>query len=533
MGELLDRFRTRSDAAIVDAVGPMSWAELDDRVAALQGHLESIGLPVDATVVLVSTNRREVVEVELACLQGGWACVPVNWYFDADGVARVLADVGSGVLVVDPVLLGLAVGALERCANAASFDVLVLDGGIGTEGRPDGFADYEVSIEDAAGRPAPPPSPTPGTVVFYTSGTTGRSRGVRLSSTATSDASPVLRHFRPALAAAGIPADGRTLLCGPHYHWAQWTFGVLPLLNGSTLVIQPRFVPTNVLSGIDQHAITNVMLLPTQFVRMLRLHADVRGTFSGSELQRVVHGAAPCRHDIKRAMIAWWGPILTEYYGATEGGVATLISSEEWLERPGSVGRALAHREITVVADDGSTAMPGSDGVVHVRSLDGLDIEYVGAPVATSAARALPGHVTFGDIGHLDVDGYLFLSDRRSDMIVCGGVNVSSGDVEAVLLSHPAVADAAAFGVPDPTAGESVRVAVQLAAGTIAPDGATEREAAIAAVADELLEYCRERLAAHQRPVAVDVVDQLPRTASGKLVKRHLRSRFWEPDTAR
>ena len=532
MGQLLAEFRSRPGPAIIDDGGSSSWCDLNDRVDALVAHLDHEGLAPGASVLVMSPNRREVVEVHLACLEGGWTCVPVNWHFDADDVARVIADMSAAALVVDSVLLGLVMGALDRMSGPPPTTLLVLDGGLGGEGRPEQFREYERALESAAGHRTRAPRPAGG-IVFSTSGTTGRSRGVRYLSDPDADAragtpgheSAVVRYLRPALSAAGIPRAGRTLLCGPHYHWAQWTFGVLPILHGSTLVMHGRFVPANVLASIDQQLITNLLLVPTQFVRMLRLDAGVRASFDGSALELAVHGAAPCPPDVKLAMIDWWGPILTEYYGATEGGVITLMSSEEWQDRPGSVGRPIAAKEVTIVADDGHLAPPDVDGVVHVRSVEGLMIEYVGAPAATVATRALPGHITFGDMAHLDHDGYLHLSDRRSDMIVTGGVNVASAEVEAVLMQHPAVADAGVFGIPDTTSGQIVRAAVQLAGGVVDPDDA----AAVARVCDELREFCRERLPAHQCPAVVEALDQLPRTASGKLVKRKLRAPYWEP----
>jgi long-chain acyl-CoA synthetase len=531
MGHLLAALRSRPGPAIIDDGGSCTWADLHDRVDALVAHFAREGLAPGSSVLVMSPNRREVAEVHVACLEGGWTCVPVNWHFDADDVARVMVDMAAAALVVSPVLLGLVMAALDRLPDPHPTTLLVLDGEQGGDGWPDGFREYEQALESV--NTSGVEARGPGDIVFSTSGTTGRSRGVRYLADPVADAaagiddpsSAVVRYLRPALAAAAIPAEGRTLLCGPHYHWAQWTFGVLPLLGGSTLVMQSRFVPANVLASIDQQFITNLLLVPTQFVRLLRLDAQVRASFDGSALERVVHGAAPCAPDVKRSMIDWWGPVFTEYYGATEGGVITLTATDEWLERPDSVGRPIPSKQVTVVADDGRVAEPGTDGVVHVRSVDGLMIEYVGAPAATAATRALPGHVTFGDMARLDHDGYLYLSDRRSDMIVTGGVNVASAAIEAVLMQHPSVADAAVFGIPDATSGQVVRAAVQLAGGVVDPAD----EAAVSAVSDELREFCCDRLPAHQCPAVVEIRDRLPRTASGKLVKRRLRAPYWEP----
>lgn len=531
---LLADLAGRAGTAVVDGVGPMPWSELAERVGALVAHLRAEGVPAGASIPVVSPNRREVIEVELACLVGGWTCVPVNWHFDAAGLERLLGEVRAAALVIDPVLLGLVEAALVRRAShgVVPLSVLVLDGGEngGGHGADEAVTARQVDYEQAlarAGAPGPAPG-APGGMLFSTSGTTGRSRSVRFVGPPGELDAPVgavLRQHLPSLIAAGIPATGRTLLCGPHYHWAQWTFGVLPLVLGSTVVMQPRFVPAYVLSSIDEHAVTNLMLLPTQFVRLLRLDPGVRSRFGGDSLERVVHGAAPCAADTKRAMIDWWGPVVSEYFGATESGVVSLATTDDWSARPDSVGRVVPGKDVTVVADDGEVGAIGRDGIIHVRSHEGLGMEYVGAPAATTATRALPGHVTFGDIGRLDTDGYLYLSDRRSDMIVTGGINVPSAEVEAVLGAHPAIGDVAVYGVPDSSAGQVVRAAVELVPGGVDPADPV----AVRQLLDELVSFCRDRLPTHQCPVAVEIVEQLPRTATGKMVKRRLRAPYWEP----
>ncbi len=512
-----------SGVAIIDDGGPTTWAELDERVDRLVGHLRSIGLPVGAPVLVVSTNRREVVELMLACHEGGWEFVPANWHFTAVQVGQVVADIGMDVVVVDSALIGLVCAALGDDGVATLRQGLVLDDGSGAESWPDGFVSYEAALD--AAHQDPVPAASPGGAVFYTSGITGRARGVRLlgpsgGSRVDGVDTPVSHLVARAIGVARIaevPAGGRTLLVGPHYHWAQWMFGVAPLLLGSTLVIQHRFIPGGALRAIDEHQITNTMLVPTQFVRLLRLDAVTRRSFSGASLRTVVHGAAPCAPETKRAMIDWWGPIIREYSGATEGGVVTMISSEEWLERPGSVGRATPWKDIEIVSDDGRLAQPGRDGVVHVRNRDGIDIEFVGAPAVTTAVHARPGFVTFSDIGRRDADGYLFLSDRSTDMIVSGGTNVSSSEVEAVLGGHPDVDDVAVFGAPDASSGQAIVAALQLTNGRVWGDD----------VEHELRELCASHLAPHQCPVRYEYVSELPRTVSGKLVKRQLRAEHW------
>jgi long-chain acyl-CoA synthetase len=315
----------------------------------------------------------------------------------------------------------------------------------------------------------------------------------------------------------GFPANGRTLLCGPHYHSAQWAFSFFPMIGGSAVVLQRRFVPEQTLELIDRHAVTNVHLVPTQFVRLLRVDAEARAAFSGDSLSMVLHGAAPCSPAVKREMIEWWGPKVTEYYGATEGGVVSVITAAEWLERPGSVGKPMANMVVRIVPDDGTEAGPLDEGVIHIRNTMGADFEYLNEPEKTAEAHREPGMFTLGDIGYLDADGYLYLSDRKIDMIISGGVNIYPAEIEGVLAAHPQVVDVAVFGVPDDEFGESVKAAVQLVPGT---EWSPTLEASLVAMA-------REKLAGYKVPRSFDVVESMPRSEAGKLLKRELRRPYW------
>jgi long-chain acyl-CoA synthetase len=308
------------------------------------------------------------------------------------------------------------------------------------------------------------------------------------------------------------------LLEGPAYHSAQWVFSVFPLLRGSTVVMRHKFDPAETLELVDRHQVTNVHLVPAQMIRMLKLDDDVRAGFDGSSLEVVYHGAAPCPPDVKRQMLEWWGPVVAEYYGGTEGGFLTLITGEEWLEHPGSIGKALSTVELLILDDDGEPVPPGEPGQIWFKSLLGTDFEYHKAPEKTAAAHREPGVGTLGDIGYADDDGFLYLSDRKIDMIISGGVNIYPAEIEGVLVGHPAVADAAVFGVPDDDMGESVKAAVQLVDGE---QPSAEVEASIVA-------HVREHLAGYKAPRSIDFEAQLPRTPTGKLLKRLLRDPYWE-----
>ena len=301
------------------------------------------------------------------------------------------------------------------------------------------------------------------------------------------------------------------------YHSAQWVFAMFALYCGATIVLQHKFDAAALLDLIDEHAVTNVHLVPTQMVRMLDLPAERRAAFDGGSLRTVIHGAAPCAPAVKRAMIDWLGPIVGEYYGGTEAGFVSMISAAEWLERPGSVGRPVPIMEIVVVGPDGEPLAANERGEICFRNVMGSDFEYHRAPEKTASAHRPGGFGTLGDVGYLDDEGYLFLSDRKIDMVVSGGVNIYPAEVEGVLATHPAIADVAVFGIPDEEMGEAVHAAVALRPGH---DWSEELESALDA-------FCRAELAGYKRPRSYEVHAALPRSEAGKLTKRVLRDPWW------
>ncbi len=358
--------------------------------------------------------------------------------------------------------------------------------------------------------------------MFYTSGTTGAPKGVR--GTLADLDGPVEMW---ALIAASIAetlqisgADSVQLLCGPIYHSAQFVTSIAPLLTGATLVMQHRFDPAEVLELVDRHRVTNAHLVPAQMVRLLRLPDETRASFDGATLRAVFHGAAPCPESVKRSMIDWWGPVLWEYYGGTEGGFISVISADEWLERPASVGRPVSVIEIMVVGEDGRRLGSDEVGDLYFRSLLGSDFRYHNADEKTAAAHLEPGVGTLGDVGYLDEAGYLYLSDRRIDMVISGGVNIYPAEIESVIAAHPAVGDVAVFGIPDDEMGERVMAVVE-------PTDPVTGSAA-AALTAELAAHCRRDLAGYKCPRVWEVRDSLPRNDAGKLAKRTLRDPYWE-----
>jgi long-chain acyl-CoA synthetase len=481
----------------------LTAGELLARANQLAHGLHAQGLrPGDAVAAVLPTGVH-AVELYLAAVQSGWYLVPINFNWVGPEIAHVLADSEARLVIGHErfaAACAAAVGELgwpaERC-----FAV----------GDVPGFRPYESLLE---GRPSwAPVDRTCGRLMNYTSGTTGRPKGVRRP----------LPGLEPEefdgwglpLVAYGLGAGGQVhLCCTPWYHTAPMVFIGPSLHLGHTVVLMDRFRPEPFLELIERHRVTNTLMVPTQFVRLLALDDEVRGRWDLSSLRVAAHGAAPCPPAVKRRMIEWWGPVLVEYYASTEAG-GTLVFSDEWLGKPGTVGRPLGETEIVILDESGSRLPPGEVGAVCIRPSQG-DFEYFKDPVKTAASH-LAGFVTVGDIGYLDEDGYLFLCDRRSDVIISGGVNIYPAEVEGLLVTHPRVADAAVFGIPNEEWGEEVKAVIEPAGGAEAVDG----------LADEVLAFCSGRLARYKIPRSIDVVDALPRDPSGKLYRRRLRDPYW------
>ena len=500
--------------ALIDATGATTWVALDERVNRLVNGLRARGLVVGDTVAIVVGNRREWFELAFACSHGGWTYVPVNWHWVADELAYVFEDAAPKAVFVDAQYADQVCRALDDARSAAVEIVVTIDDSA-VWPADDRVVDYESVI--AHGDAADPAEQRMGGPMFYTSGTTGRPKGVRGSLSGGGGMGPEIMQLIAAGFGRFLPIPGRTLLCGPVYHSAQWAFSFLPMIAGSSVVMQHRYDSAEVLALIDRHGVTNVHLVPTQMKRLLDLPQDVKSAFNGTSLVTVWHGAAPCPPAVKRGLIEWWGPKITEYYGSTEGSVISTIGSDEWLAKGGSVGRPLDNFEVMVVGDDQQPMPPGEPGTLYFRNRMGTDFSYHNDEVKTAAAHLEPGVFTTGDVGHLDADGFLWLSDRKIDMIISGGVNIYPAEIEGVLAAHPAVADVAVIGVPDDEFGESVKAVVQVEVGC-------EPSEALAA---ELIAHCRTLLAGYKAPRSVDFIEVIPRTATGKIQKRPLREVYW------
>jgi long-chain acyl-CoA synthetase len=501
------------DPAITDERGGTSWRDLDARTDRLASALRGLGLATGDAIAIHSGNRREYFELMCAATHIGLRYVMVNWHWTADELRYVLEDAGARALFSEDAFGGVAREASEG---------LGLAGRVAFGDPVEGFTPYEEFL--ATGAQEEIAAPAMGFPMFYTSGTTGRPKGVSrkvLGVGAPIETASLLGDVFAEI--LRIPPDGRSLLVGPVYHSAQWLWSYMFLLRGRPVVIRRSFDPAETLRLIDEHAVTNVHLVPTQFVRLLRLDEETRAAFDGSSLAVVWHGAAPCSPEVKRRMIDWLGPIVSEYYGSTEASVNSVISAAEWLERPGSVGRPLPTTEVHVLREDGEPAGPGERGQIYFRYTSGDDVEYWGDEEKTRSVHRADGLFTTGDVGYLDEDGYLFLSDRVIDMIISGGVNIYPAEIEGVLITHPAVRDVAVFGIPDEEFGEQVKAAVEPA------DGAAPSDA----LAEELIEHVRGSLAGYKAPRSIDFVEQMPRTPTGKLYKRLLRDPYWKDQKQR
>lgn len=467
--------------------------------------LRAAGMETGDAFAVVLPNGPAFLTAYLAASQAGFYLVPVNHHLLGPEIAWIVADSGAKVLIAHERYGDAARAAAEEAELPPAHRYAV--GGPVASFRP--YRELTDGLPDA-----PPGDRTLGWVMNYTSGTTGRPRGIRRP---LPGKPPEEAHLGGFLGIFGIkPFDGNVhLVCSPLYHTAVLQFAGAALHIGHPLVVMDTWAPEEMLRLIDTHKCTHTHMVPTQFHRLLALPEEVRARYDVSSLRHALHGAAPCPHHVKRAMIEWWGTCVEEYYAASEGGGA-FATAEDWLKKPGTVGRAWPISELAVLDDDGRPLPPGELGTVYMRMTTG-GFSYHKDEAKTRGNR-IGDFFTVGDLGHLDEDGYLFLRDRRTDLVISGGVNIYPAEIEAVLLTHPAVADAAAFGIPHPDWGEEVKAVVEPAAGH-APD---------AALASGILAHCAERLAGYKRPKSVDFIASMPRDPNGKLYKRRLRDPYWQ-----
>jgi long-chain acyl-CoA synthetase len=492
-------------AAIFEPNGrTVSYSELASRADQYGRGLQGIGLGPGDTVAGLLPNGTDAVALFFAAAQTGLYVVPLNWHLTALEVAYILADSGARAFVAHERFAGVAADA----ADAAGID----PGARFAAGPIPGFAPLDALGADRSGRPEPR---TAGAPMTYTSGTSGRPKGVRrpLTGEDPDKLSPIAGWFFGLFGLAPLD-DNVHLCCSPLYHTAVLNFATISLQLGHPVVLMDHFEPEELLALTERHRVTHTHMVPTQFRRLLALPQPVRDRYDTSSLRAAIHSAAPCPPDVKRQMIEWWGPVVTEYYAASEGG-GTAITAPEWLARPGSVGTPWLGTEVRVLDENGDDVPPGQTGLVYLR-MGASTFDYHNDQEKTKASRAR-GMFTVGDIGYLDTDGYLYLCDRKSDMIISGGVNIYPAEIEVALSGHPAVADVAVFGIPHDDWGEEIKAVVQPAPGT---EPGPDLTAALQA-------YLAGRLARFKLPRTIDYVTELPRDPNGKLYKRRLRDPYW------
>ena len=493
--------------AVIEADGTQIPAgELLSRANQITAGLRAAGLRPGDGIAALLPNGSAALEVYLAALQAGWYLTPINWHFTAPEVAYIIADCEAKAFFADERFASLGAAAADQAGLPASARV--------SYGTIPGFT-TESGLR--GGQPASRPAGrTAGATMHYTSGTTGRPKGVRrpLAGLTPEDAAD-LGSALPLMFGVTPGQPNAHLVTSPIYHTAVTVFGGGALHLGHTLVVMDSWDAQQALELVERYRVTNSHMVPTQFKHLLSLPGETRGRYDLSSMRWLIHAAAPCPVGIKRAMLEWWVPCVYEYYAATEGG-GTIATPQDWLERPGTVGSAWPVSTVIVTEDDGRQCPPGVPGTIYMRMGEATTFEYKDDPAKTAASR-LGDLFTVGDIGYLDEDGYLFLCDRKADMIISGGANIYPAEIEAEIIMHPKVADVAVFGIPDAEWGEQVKAVVQPV-----PDATPGDE-----LAAEILASLEGRLARMKWPKSIDFTGALPRDPSGKLLKRNLRQPYW------
>ena len=484
----------------------LTYGQLDARSNQLAHLLYEGGLRRNDHIAIFMENNLRFFEVAWAALRSGLYITTINRYLTAEEAAYIVDDSGAQALVSSQAMGSVAA---ELGSQIPGCPILLT-----TDGVLEGWSSYEARIQTYATTPLD--EQWQGGSMLYSSGTTGRPKGIlrALPKIKVTDIEPTA----PGIGSVyGFDRETIYLSPAPLYHAAPFGFTMGVQRLGGTVVVMPRFDALDALRCIEEFKVTHSQWVPTMFVRMLKLSDAERSRYQLASHRVAVHAAAPCPVDVKHRMIEWWGPILEEYYAGTEGNGSTAIGSVEWLEHPGSVGKSRSG-VLHVCDDDGKELPPGETGVIYFEQ-PAMPFAYHNAPEKTREAQH-PKHLNWsalGDVGYLDEEGYLYLTDRKSFMIISGGVNIYPQEIENALIMHPSVVDVAVFGVPNDDFGEEVKAVIQLAEDV---DGNES-------TAEDLIEYSREHLANYLVPRSVDFVAEMPRLPTGKLYKRLLRDKYW------
>jgi long-chain acyl-CoA synthetase len=482
--------------------GPRTYGELAGDAHQLVHLFRSLGAGEGDAIGVLVDNGNTLIETSLACQESGIHLIPLNVHLTAHELAAIMEHSQAKVLVIGDRFADLLSG-LDT--TALDLRVLAVGAITGVESLAEARAVHPRTIPDRR---------RPGGLFVYTSGTTGKPKGIRRPipdgdvGQVANDGAIFGRAFD------FQPFGGPMLVSTGMFHGGSHSYYMGGLHVGHSLVIMAKFDAEETLQLIERHQVRTGYMVPTQFHRLLQLPDDVKAKYDVSSLHAIVHSAAPCPLLVKQQMMAWWGPVIWETYGGMEG-AATIAKPHRWLEKPGTVGRAIKGMRLAILDDDGNELPAGEVG--HIYLDNGVGFSYHDDPDQTTSAFK-GKRFSLGDIGYLDTDGYLFISDRAKDMIITGGTNVYPAEIEATLLDHPKIRDAAVIGVPDPDWGESIVAIIQPLIGVEPNDQ----------LRDELIAFCRDRLASYKRPRRWEFRDQLPRTEAGKLYKRKIRDEYLE-----
>ena len=491
------------EIALRDPRQALTWLDVDNVLNRAANAIRLADTGPDLRIAVFAENGVETALANLGGLIGGASVVPINFHLTAEEVAYILSDSGARLVFIGP---ETAERGLEAAALAG------IDQVVGWRCEIAGLQSWDEWL--AASSPEEPDTSIPPRPnLLYTSGTTGRPKGTHLPPTMFAGGDTVEAHLQN-LKLNPLAALGPHLVVGPMYHTGPLS-GARLLAAGAPSVILTKFDPENTLKTIDEYKTASTIMVPTHFVRLLALDEATKAKYDTSSMVQVSHTGAKCPVDIKRAMIEWWGPLFIDAYGASEVGTTCMITSAEWLEHPGSVGRSVPPFTAQVLDDDGNPVPPNTEGKLYFEDATGRGVVYHNDPEKSAAAHIAPGIFTLGEIAYMDPDGYVYITDRFSDMIVSGGVNIYPAEAEQVLIDHPQILDVACIGIPHPVMGEELKAMVIL------------KDDTQNAQADEVIAFCRDRLSHYKCPRTVDFVEDLGRNTMGKINKRKLREPFW------
>ncbi len=500
---------SRTPAGIITGDRTINRDEMEARVDRLAGALKAKGLGEGRIVAQLMRNDTPIIEVNIGAQRVGCYSVPLNWHLAGPEIQFLLENSGAELLIAHADLLDPI-----RALIPASCEVIVVETPPSIQaafkldpaicGVPDGYLDYEAWLN--AAEPYAGSNPADRGVIIYTSGTTGKPKGVMRDPMTPEQTRRNAEVFRKAF---GIASDVRGLIATPLYHASPNGFARYAATHGELLVITPRFDAEEFLALIEKHRINVVTAVPTIFIKLLKLPKEVREKYDVSSLRWISHTASACPVEVKRELINWLGPIVHEVYGGTETGIALHATPEDWLKKPGTVGRCVAHAQVRILGENDEILGPGEPGEIYVKNDSYADFTYINNPEARAECEK-DGFISIGDVGYLDEDGFLFISDRKRDMIIFAGTNIYPAEIESELVLNPDISDCAVFGLPDPEFGEIVAAYIQPAQGAT-PD------------ADSVRAFLEPRIAKYKIPRRIEIVESLPREESGKLMKRKLR----------